>query len=254
MKKKQYKNYWLFYKNMDLINEKCEFYCLCYNNPVRYKSMKERFGKVGLDLNVFEGVDISDPRIANQPIDIGQKRLWSITYGHIEMLRLFLNTDKKYGFFCEDDIYLRKDFADELPNIMNEFEIMNLDFLLLGHMTNFKIEWWMSQYPLKVIMDERPYRYHSYPDMHWGAHLYMVTRKHAQALIDKFGNGYADATLTDSSIPSFSPDWTVTKQGNRALMYPMMAIEDSIGDYGHAGQTEYHKSSTRLNYDPELFV
>jgi hypothetical protein len=34
----------------------------------------------------------------------------------------------------------------------------------------------------------------------------------------------------------------------------MMAVEDAIGDYGHGGQTEYHKSSTRLNYDPDFFI
>jgi hypothetical protein len=63
--------------------------------------MKERFAKVGLDLNIFEGVEITDPRIDTQPIGEGIKRLWSITYGHVDMLKLFLKTDKKYGFFCE---------------------------------------------------------------------------------------------------------------------------------------------------------
>jgi len=61
---------------MESIINLCDFNCLCYNNPVRYKNMKERFAKVGLDLNIFEGVEITDPRIANQPIDVGNKRLW----------------------------------------------------------------------------------------------------------------------------------------------------------------------------------
>jgi hypothetical protein len=38
--------------------------------------MKERFTKVGLDLNIFEGVEITDPRIDTQPIGEGIKRLW----------------------------------------------------------------------------------------------------------------------------------------------------------------------------------
>lgn len=235
----------------------CEFYCLCYKNEVRYKNMKERFAKIGLNLNIFEGVEITDPRIINQPIGEGVKRLWSITYGHVEMLKLFLQTDKKYGFFCEDDIYLHKEFANHIPNIIEEFETMNLDFLLLGHMTNYKIEDWISGYSLKHNFENRPYKYHNYPATqhgHWGAHLYMCSRSHAQSLVDKYGNGYADATITDSTLAPFSPDWTITKQGNRALMYPMMAVEDAIGDYGHGGQTEYHKSSTRLNYDPEFFI
>jgi len=242
---------------MESITDLCEFYCLCYNNPIRYKNMKERFAKVGLDLNIFEGVEITDPRIDTQPIGEGIKRLWSITYGHIDMLKLFLKTDKKYGLFCEDDIYLHKEFATRLPNIINEFETMNLDFLLLGHMTNYAIGEWIHGYELKHHFENRPYKYHNYPATehgHWGAHLYMVSRKHAEFLIEKFGNGYADETLVNSSLPHFSPDWTITKQGNRALMYPMMAVEDAIGDYGHGGQTEYHKSSTRLNYDPDFFI
>ena len=61
---------------MEYIINHCEFYCLCYKNPVRYKNMKERFTKVGLDLNIFEGVEITDPRIDTQPIGEGIKRLW----------------------------------------------------------------------------------------------------------------------------------------------------------------------------------
>jgi hypothetical protein len=150
-----------------------------------------------------------------------------------------------------------KEFANHIPNIIEEFETMKLDFLLLGHMTNYKIEDWISGYSLKHNFENRPYKYHNYPATehgHWGAHLYMCSRSHVQSLVDKYGNGYADATITDSTLAPFSPDWTITKQGNRALMYPMMAIEDAIGDYGHGGQTEYHKSSTRLNYDPEFFI
>jgi GR25 family glycosyltransferase involved in LPS biosynthesis len=216
--------------------------------------MKERFENIGIHLNIYGGVPPTDPRIENHGIPESEQRLWSVTYGHIDMMQQFLNTNKKYGLFCEDDVMMHKELPELLPTIMNEFEEMKLDILLLGHMTNFKIEEWMQGYDLKHRFENRPYKYHNYHSHHWGAHLYMISRSYAQWFIDNFGNGYADRTITDKNIAPFSPDWTITKNGNRALMYPMLAVEDAKGHYDHYGQRNFHVDSHNLNCIPDKFI
>jgi hypothetical protein len=51
----------------------------------------------------------------------------------------------------------------------------------------------------------------------------------------------------------FNSDWTITKEGNRALLYPMIALEDGKTKYLDGGQHNYHQECHHNNYAPELF-
>jgi hypothetical protein len=216
--------------------------------------MGERFERLGIPLYIYSGVPITDPRIRDYDIPESDKRLWSVTYGHLDMIQQFYNTDKKYGFFCEDDVMIHRDLPTLLPSVMAEFDAMNLDILLLGHMTTYKIERWMQDYSVKHHFEDRPYSYHNYPSQHWGAHLYMISRNYAKWLLEKYESGYAYQSYVDKSLPAFSPDWTITKNCNRALMYPMLAVEDGNGEYPPGGQRNFHMDSHRINCIPGIFI
>ena len=252
--------------NNDNDNNQYKIYILSYNNPRRMAEMQERFDKLGVDCTFNPGVTFADPRIANR--ENNDKRLWSCTYGHLDMLHdFYYNTTVKYGIFCEDDIYVHKDFKVLMPSVIKDFENLKLDTLQLGYLTRFKIEWWCNngEWNFKTQPDfvqqmDKSYFYHIYPDGHWGAQMYMLSRHMVKHILDKYTGDYADRTLTDSTLPTFSPDWILTKQcpNTRALISPPLAIEDGKTDLayhrGDWGQYIFHMESHKLFYDPNIFV
>jgi len=52
----------------------------------------------------------------------------------------------------------------------------------------------------------------------------------------------------------FSADWTITKDGNRALIFPMLAVEDGKTRNCDSGQDIFHQSCHLYNYNPETFI
>lgn len=229
--------------------DKCEFYCVSYNSPERKKTMEQRFQKMDIHLNVNTGVQMDDPRLQYTK-DQASKRLASCFYGHMDNIKAFYATGKKFGFFCEDDVHIHKSLAKEIPQLMDDFEYMQLDILLLGYMITYPIEWWNMGYPL--VFDSGPsvqHRYHRYPDNQWGVHLFMISREYAERLIATFGDDYAARHDRDPTIPPHNPDWTISKiTQKRALRYPMLAVEDGKGNYEHWGQGEFHRKSHLANY------
>lgn len=227
----------------------CEVYTVAYNSPERAAQMTERFAKVGLPLNAHPGVQMDDPRLAFGGEDLSAKRLASVFYGHLDNIAKFYDTGKPFGLFCEDDVHIHKDLGKELPIIMGEFNAMKLDILLLGYMTTKTIEWWQQGYPLVYDGAHAPYRYHRYPQDQWGIHLFMISRSYAKTLLEVYGPDYAANAYKDPSLTCCNPDWTLSKHTqNRALRYPMLAVEDGKGNYDHHGQGEFHRESHRKNY------
>uniref|UniRef100_A0A6C0HVV9 Uncharacterized protein n=1 Tax=viral metagenome TaxID=1070528 RepID=A0A6C0HVV9_9ZZZZ len=243
--------------------------CLCYKNQTKKTSMIQRFETIGLPLQIYEGVSFTDPRIINFAYSEGQRRspeeyerknslsvqrLWSVTYGHLDMIQRFLDTEQPYGLFCEDDILVNRTLPDHIQNIMEECKEMQVDCLLLGYMITFKVEGWMEHYEEIQPFPSRSYRYHNYPDELWGVHMYMLSRAGALKIIETYANGYAD-------VPNhvFSPDWTISKCPGvkRAIIYPMFAVEDgkdTMEHYNHDGQYQFHMNTFKHNYISEVFI
>ena len=81
--------------------------------------------------------------------------------------------------------------------------------------------------------------------------MYMLSRAEAQRLVNKYSNHYTD---NNPNMP-FSADWTITKDGaTKRLVYPMLAIEDGLTTYDHAGQTEYHKLSHTAHVNASNYI
>ena len=232
-----------------------QFYCLSYNNQERCNNMKKRFNKLNIPCIFYTGVIFEDMRIKNFEIDEATKRVWSCMYGHLDMIHEFYhNGSKEFGIFCEDDIYLHKDLKKVLKKILFDFKILNLDILLLSYLVPFQITKDMSIFPLKhSVSTGSDYKYHDYPDDVWGTQMYVLSKKQAKNILDKYYCNYAEKTINNKSIKTFSVDWTITKEGNKALISPILAIEDNKTKYKDIGQQKFHNDCFHAHFN-SLFI
>lgn len=200
--------------------------CLSYMNK-RKNNMEEKFKQIDLDVLVHQGVSTKDDRIQGRNLCDAVQKTWSVQYGHLSMIHHFYyNTQDLVGIFCEDDILISKEFKSLLPSIIKDFCELNLDVLLLGYMCTSQIDKYQNFNYLKTLNDTK-YIYLTYPDDIWGTQMYVLSRKSAKEILDKYYYNYADQTLKDKSLIPFSADWTITKQlKKRALLYPLLCIED----------------------------
>lgn len=211
-------------------------YTFSYNNPTRAAKMRTRFNTVGLPLTFVDVVNNDDPRLAG--LAPGVDRIHAIMWNHLDMLKTFLESDHDFGVFCEDDILIRKDFAILMPEVMAVYNRLDLEILLLGYLVPYKpvdryIHPNFSQLGVNLS-------YLSYTDDQWGAQMYMLDRKTAQNFCDKYTLEYARKSLTDASMRCFNPDWTLTKDGRRSAVYPMLALEEGASITGAPSHVTFH--------------
>jgi len=238
-----------------IVENLCEFYCLNYNNKERKESMMERFNKLDISCNFYEGVGPDDIRMNNSA------HTWSCMYGHLDMIHQFYyNTNKEFGIFCEDDVMIHKNFKNYLPKIFEDFKLLNLDVLLLGYLLCDNIrDGSYNGYTVinneLVCYEEFPYKYYNYPDDCWGTQMYLLSRENAKKILDKYYIGYAEQTrIENNNLTPFSADWIITKDGNRALLYPLIVIEDGKKTFDHHGQNHHHYYSYFNNYIEGEFI
>jgi hypothetical protein len=222
-----------------------EFFTFSYRNPARETRMKLRFANEQLNLNFVQPVEIEDSRLI--PAPPSQKRTWAIMWSHLDMLKTFVETDADYGIFCEDDITIRRGLKELLPEITSAYNRLNLEILLLGYLVNYR--------PVKIGITSEfklincNFIYMNYSDNVWGSQMYMLDRKTARKFLTIYTVEYAMNSELDKSIPYFSPDWTLTKNGKRAAIYPMLAVEEGQVATSHQGQAEFHRQCHEIHFD-----
>jgi len=234
-------------------NQNYKIYCLSFNNPERKETMKRRFLEADIEDVIFgNGVNFEDDRIKGRDIPDSTKRVWSCMYGHLDMINDFYqNTDKEFGIFCEDDICVRKNLKIYLPRIMFDFKCLNLDVLLLGYLVTFRVTDDHSNFQRRdVVVNNSIFKYYDFPNHVWGTQMYMLSRTSAKKILDKYYNGsnYADQTIKDDKMTPFSADWTLTKDGNRALITPIMVVEDNMCRYENNSQGTFHEDCHKAHY------
>ena len=207
--------------------------------------MEKVFGKLGITAEFYSGVGQDDPRLKNAG---NLARSWSMTYGHLDLIKKFSESDKDYGIICEDDILIRKDFMERLPEILSGFDTLGLDILMLGYLCENPIDTYRN---FPTLLD-RGMKYLGYPDGLWGGQMYLISKAQAGVLLEKFSGGYADRSLTEAIAP-FSPDWTITKEGRRALLYPLLVVEKYYEVYDDEHQNRSHLACYNYTYRAELF-
>ena len=99
--------------------------------------------------------------------------------------------------------------------------------------------------------DTEKYNYHGYPDDIWGSQMYLISREHAKNILFKFTIDWAVHNIADTH---YNPDWTITKFGRRAVIAPMIAVEEGTEKSGHAGQSQFHDDCRQANYKSEVHI
>ena len=249
------------------LNEYIHFYCINYKDEKRREKMQNRWSKLGLELKFVEPVETTDSRldIARETNTKEGLRNWAIMLQHLDSLRDFVNSEYvagekgEYVIVCEDDIMVSKHLPNDLPEIIASYERLNIDVLLMGFLIPYKITDDNHYYPLK----ERncKYSYHGYPPDIWGSQMYMVSRKHAQILLEKYTveNALVLGLEPGGQDPKkekepFSPDWTLTKYGNRSVIYPMMALEEGDTKCNWDSEIDYHQRCFKMHYVEREFI
>lgn len=221
------------------------FYMINFNDENRKKRMIDRFEYLNLDLQFVNPVYDNDPRLTGTNL---YKRTSSIMLQHLDSIRHFYeNTSSKYCVVCEDDIFISKNLASDLPDIINNFEYLQLDVLLLGYLFPYELH---GNWHFPVLKDTKNYCFHGYPDDIWGSQMYMISRKHAKYLLDTFTIDFAIQNLEKIH---YNPDWTITKYGKRSLISPMLAVEEGDEKSGHHGQSDFHKQCFEHNYKNDVY-
>jgi GR25 family glycosyltransferase involved in LPS biosynthesis len=222
------------------------FYVINFKDDARKKRMIARFNHIGIDLHFVNPVTQDDPRLHNTPL---YKRTSSIMLQHLDSVRDFYeNTSAEYCIVCEDDIHISKNLHKHLPKIIQDFEELGLDLLLMGYLYPYGVH---GNWHFPVLKSNENYTYHGYPDDIWGSQMYLISRKHAETILNTFTIQFG---IDQLEVVHFNPDWTITKWGKRAIISPMIAVEEGDDKSNHEGQTHFHRACHQGNYNPEVHI
>jgi len=219
------------------MTEDIPFYLVNYNDDTRLNNIIRRFESIGINFKLLPPVSYEDERIKQANFD---KRICHITVQHLDKMKDFIyNTNFEHCIICEDDVLPSKYLKEDLLKIVQEFDKLNLDILLLGYLINFSI----INESFKLI--DRSYSYHNYSDQLWGTQMYIINRKHAKFLLNKYTIEWANNNLDKP----YAADWTITKEGKRAILNPMLAVEEGDIKANCSGQSNYHQNCFKFNFN-----
>jgi hypothetical protein len=182
--------------------------------------------------------------------------------GHLDMIRAYLEeTGPEVGcaVFCEDDILIDADFRGRLEHVVADFVALGLDTLLLGYLLTYPMTGADGLVGQSCYVDVETacatqYRYYGYGDI-WGTQMYMLSREQAARVLLLYGGDYADRFLANpAEHTQFSADWSITKEGRRAIVYPMLAIEDGLSKYDDDSQRVFHRLSHEAHKGASTYI
>jgi GR25 family glycosyltransferase involved in LPS biosynthesis len=244
---------------MEDITNQLDIYCLNFTNNPQEKNerrivMEKRFDHFQLPVQFYSGVSSVDKRICFVE-NKNMKRTWSICYGHLDMMNHFINNSQKdYMILCEDDIIIHKDFTKKLPLTIDVMKKHNLDILLIGYLCYKPADMYSNFPEIKTEYSNETFKVLEYIEETWGTQMFMVTRIQAEKMLSKFYHGYAEKTLTNTSLTHFSSDWLLTKDGKRALVYPLLVIENGHSDYEDEGQMNSRINCYNFSFKEDTFI
>lgn len=222
------------------------FYCINFNDDKRKNKMMKRFENQKLVLNFVPPVYTNDKRLdtdfINSKVCKAGKRIWSIMLQHLDSIQHFLdNTQNEYLIVCEDDIKISKTFVNDLHIALYQYVDLKLDVLLLGYLLDRKLG--ENEGEFRSLGKIGNFTFCDFPYHLWGSQMYLMNRKHAKFLLEKYTIDYA---MADLNRP-YNPDWTLTKDGKKALIYPMIALEEGDTKTDDEGQNSFHARCYMVN-------
>ena len=171
------------------------------------------------------------------------------------MLRQFLDSGSELAVTMEDDVMISTNLIGELEEVVKDFLRLELDVMMLGYLVVDKLE---DQY--ESILRTPTFNYMKYPIEIFGLQMCLIRRSHAQWIIDNFGPGSEmyKSFLTQPGAHHYIPDWIITKYGQRAMAYPMLAIEEHGGGRGWPddGHARFHEwcHNNQIAYWPGRYI
>jgi GR25 family glycosyltransferase involved in LPS biosynthesis len=244
---------------MEDITNQLDIYCLNFtNNPEekneRRLQMEQKFDHFYLPVHFYSGVSNKDKSICFVEND-NMRRTWSICYGHLDMMNHFINHSKKdYIILCEDDIIIHKEFTIKLPQAIDVMKKHNLDILLIGYLCSNPVDTYSNFPEIDTEYSSETFKIIEYIEDTWGCQMFMITRSHANKMLSKFYHDYAIKTLKDKSLTPFSSDWLLTKNGKRALLYPLLVIENGHSDYEDKGQKNSRINCYNFSFKENTYI
>lgn len=228
-------------------------YGLSYNNAVRKARVTGRFASIGLDVHWVEPVPPTHECLGAVE-DAHTRRVHSCMYGHLSMLRAFLDSARDdvdapaYGVFCEDDICIRRDFNACVRIAVDAYARLGADVMLLGYLMPLKAVTEVCAHAVFTPVEPVFSFFTVYKEL-WGSQMYMYSRPAAARALEAFG----DPLLMPEATP-FSADWTLTKFGKALAMYPMLAVEEGEIGTDSVEQNAYHAQCFRVNFDKDIHI
>jgi hypothetical protein len=244
---------------MEPIINQLDIYCLNFTNNPQEKNerriaMEQKFDHFQLPVHFYSGVASTDERIHFVEND-NMRRTWSICYGHLDMINHFIShSNKNYMILCEDDIIIHKEFTKKLPQAIDVMKKQNLDILLLGYLCSNPVDTYSNFPEIDTEYSCDTFKLLEYIQDTWGCQMFMITRSHAKKMLSKFYHDYAIKTLTDKSLTPFSSDWLLTKDGKRALLYPLLVIENGHSDYEDEGQKNSRINCYNFSFKENTYI
>jgi len=219
-------------------------YIINCHNESRKKRMIDRFKHVDLmpTFNCFTDISGIEQKY-HMTLTIHDKVMLS----HMNCIKKFYESNKPLGIICEDDIYIHKTLDKEIEKVTTFITNNQYDILLLGYLLNYKPPYHYHN----LITSFDKYKVYDYNNQLWGLQMYMITRKHAKYLLDNFPIQWK----FDNPKKAWASDWIISKNGKRAMIYPMLAVEegDRICD-NDSSQKRYHRECNRIQYNSKIYI
>lgn len=220
-----------------------DIYVSSYNNIIRETNMRSRFSNLNIEANIYSFKE-TDPRVTYLIENgINKDDARGCFFNALKMIEDFYNNSiKEFGVFFENDIFLKKSLEVDLLNACNNMKTLNLDVLMIGYLINNTPE----VFGCHFIHTDNNNKYYNYPDDLWGTQGFILTKKQAKFYIDKYTIDYV---LDPNKNETIAADWVYTKNGNRALLYPPLVVEEGVIAGDHYGQVNFHKTCKEFLYN-----
>jgi len=228
-----------------------DVYVSSFRDETRRAKMIQRCIDCGLEATIYNFTE-NDPKIHEVAACVGDPNASGRFLVVFNWLRLchdfYHNSTNDYCVMMEDDIYLKKSIKVDIMNAIEVMKNMNYPIMLLGYLMTYTPD---QAGFLKFTEDDQGFSFYHYPDDLWGSHCFIINKPQAKYFLDKYTIEYI-ATLYGTG-----GDWIFTKDalnGNRALMFPPLAVEMGLVRTTHQGQIDFHRNCSDFQYNQHIYT
>lgn len=220
-----------------------DLYVNSFRDPERNQRMQQRLQSVGVSAKIYHFQE-DDPRafeVQKYSKHAHGQSNYGNCYSMLKIIEDFYNeSDKEYCVILENDVFIKKSFAYDLPKMCQKLTQLGLDVLLIGSLLTVTPDQ-MGFY--KIFTDSDQVGYYQFPDDLWGSHGFIINKKHAKYLIDLLTFEFV------GQLEGVGGDWIYTKFGKRALMWPPLVVEEGFIKADCPAQLHFHMACRHFQHN-----